>query len=266
MTNTITPHSSELHPVDPAVTVIECSQDRALRYLNLTKKDLEEAIQWAEEDSDEVAPSTAAVEIAHRVAEGIMPFWPQHFDVYPLDGDIAIDSETVGKSFVMVVCKSDESATTMVTIRGKRLRKDWRAEDLDKLINFAGTYLVILRKMKGADTFEYTIHSWSGRDSWKRNFNVDVSPETQKVSKQQIAFAGVSGGTEQTHLGGQTECLPGYVYSSSNSYTTGLEKRTHLLRLGRSQSIDDYGQWEESGFRPNPGESFPRPNQTTIVL
>ena len=198
--------SGDLQTFYGAVTILECSSEQDHKYLDMTKKDIEETVQWAD---DEVAPSVVAVKNAHRVAEGIMPFWPQHFDVYPLDGNIAIDSETVNKSFVMVVCKSDGSATTMITIRAKRSRKDWQIEELGALIDYAGRYLLALHKMRGVVTIEYTINGRRGRTHWKRGVDFDQQTEAQQVPTQQIAYAGIQAGAWQAYLGGQTECFAG---------------------------------------------------------
>lgn len=257
--------SGDLQTPFGTVTILECSSEQDRKHLDLTKKDIEEAVEWAEEDDDEIIPSTVAVENALRVSEGIMPFWPQHFDVYPLDGDIAIDSETVNRSFVMVVCKSDGSATTMITIRAKRSRRDWQMEELSALIEYAGRYLLVLRKMRGAVTLEYTINGRRGRTHWKGSVHIDLQTANSQVSAQQIAYAGVQGSTWQAHLGGQIECSVESFHDSPNSYGARLGSPADLLGLGRNQSINSDGWWTKGRRKTNLQKSLPRSHQTAPV-
>ena len=227
-------------------TILDVGQYR--EYLGLTERDVDRAVEWATGDEDEIKLSDLAVVNARRVVDGIFRFWPQHFDVYPLDGGVAIDSETINRNFVMVVCKSDGSVTTMINVGTERLRKSWQMEKLESLIAFAGQYLAILYKMKGAVTLEHTSDSRGRRTSWKRSIHIYKTSSSSPLSRQQISYESVQGSYWQTHFSRQIEYCPENVGDRANSFDTGLAEPTSVPRLGGGTDDDRHGQGAQGGI------------------
>ena len=172
--------------------------------LDLTMQDLSEVAEWAS-DEDEPVPSDLAMNNATFVAEEIFLSWPQRFDVYPLNGDVVIDSEAIGSDFVMVLCKSDGGITTLVNAGGGRLRKDYVAgnskSDLMGLISFTCDYLSKLSGTRGKNnTSEYYGSNSSDRNYWKGNIFLKRK-NSQTVQTEQVANQSLRSTGAYTHLG-----------------------------------------------------------------
>ncbi len=263
----ITPPNSTSDPLPEhnLKEVIECSAAAEREFLELTKQDIVETTEWAIEES-EPAPTAIAIEIALRVSEGLMPFWPQHFDVYPLDGNIAIDSGTVNKSFAMVVCKNNGTITTLITVQKKRLRKEWQEDEVALAIDYTGRFLVILRKMKGVTTFGHSINSWRKRISGEGYFYIDLTQNYQEVSTWGVSITGLQTEDWKRHLSRQAKHLTRIINGGTYSIEPGLTEGTHIPWMGSCQSVRYYGQQPDSGVGPyNTREPLPRPYQTAAL-
>ena len=158
--------------------------------LRLALQELGEVADWAR-DEGEVVPNELALDNATLVMKGI--FWssPQRFDVYSLNGDVVIDSEAVGSSFVMVLCKNDGRITTLVNTDGKRLRKDYRPNSMESdfgaLISFTCGFLQKVRGRRSENsTCEYSNSHSGERNYWKGYFFLKRE-EGQAIQAEQVA-------------------------------------------------------------------------------
>ena len=237
-------------------------------YLELVREDISGVVAWAQE-TDELIPTDIAIDNAYRVIERVFWAWPQRFDVYPLDGTVAIDSEAVDQAFVMILCKSDGSISAMGDLTGKSQRKDYDGRDqpgFDALVSTICNWLIILRQKRGTvETLEYNNGRFRTRISWEGDIVVILAERREAIPTEQSLAQSIQSTLPFTNIGRQDLLRPKPRSSCPNCNETRRGSRGDVLWMGFDLGECNHQQWAQDYSRPGVRQSIPRSYSTSAL-
>ena len=226
--------------------------------MNHVKDDIDAVSEWAT-GAGESIPSELAVGNAHKIIERVFWSWPQRFDVYPLDGAVAIDSETFERDFIMIICQSDGSISAIADRSGESYRQDYAGQDegeFEELVASICSWLENLREKRGIDkTSEHNIGYSSTGNSWAGGIDIILPEVHPPVPAREVFSQGIQSILRHAHIGRQTLRRRS---SCQNCDKTRQGSQPDLSWMGFSFSECNHQQWPQGFKRPPVQQSISR--------